>query len=186
MPIYLVRPGLWRTLWLLTELSLPGVPLPVVWAVPSSYSLHCKAGATIVAQSKQKTDPESVKYDCKPRPNQVSHFKRPGRYEINAGCDCRRFFGQSSRVAKSSSNAGGDRTPHYFHPADRGTSRHYPGTLRPALRRLLPLGIKRVNGIKITIRSRKPPPKKLQCTHGSGGSDHPGGAFRSVSARPSR
>ena len=37
------------------------VPLPVVWAVPSSYSLHCKAGATIVAQSKQKTDSESIK-----------------------------------------------------------------------------------------------------------------------------
>jgi len=79
MPIYLARPGLWRTLWLLTELSLPGVPLPVLWAVPPSYSLHCKAGATIVAQSKQKTDPESIKYDYKPRPNQVSHFKRPGR-----------------------------------------------------------------------------------------------------------
>ena len=64
----------------------------------------------MVAQTKQKTDSESIKYDYKPRPNHVSHFKRSGRYEINASCDCQRFFGQSSKAAKSSPFAGGDRT----------------------------------------------------------------------------
>lgn len=43
MPIYLVWPGLRRKLCLLTELSLPGVPLPLASAVPSFYSLPCEA-----------------------------------------------------------------------------------------------------------------------------------------------
>jgi len=43
MPIYLAWPGLRRKLCVLTELSLPGVPLPLESAVPSFYSLHCEA-----------------------------------------------------------------------------------------------------------------------------------------------
>jgi hypothetical protein len=61
MPIYLARAGIWRMLWLLTELSLPGVRLPLAWAVPPSYSLLFKARAAMAAQTEQETDTESIK-----------------------------------------------------------------------------------------------------------------------------
>jgi hypothetical protein len=54
MPIYFVRLGLWRTLWLLTELSLAGVRLPFAWAIPPSDFLRFKAGAALVAQNRYK------------------------------------------------------------------------------------------------------------------------------------
>ena len=50
MPIYLARLGLWRTLCLLAELSLPGVRLPLEVAISPFYSLLFKAGAAMAAQ----------------------------------------------------------------------------------------------------------------------------------------
>ena len=148
MPIYLVRRGPGLRVRLLTELSLPGDRLPRVWAVPSSYSLRCEAGAAWRLKLNKKQIQKAEKYDYKLRRNQVSPFNRSQDYEINAGCGWQRFFGQSSKAAENNPFAVAGRSPRFFRQADGGTSQHHraiaPGTLRPALRRLFPLGIKRV------------------------------------------
>ncbi len=109
MPIYLARPGLWHRLRLLIELSLPGLRLPLAWAVSLLLFPAFRSRSRHGGPNETKTDSESKKYDCKFRPDNVLHFKRPGRHEINASCDSRRFFGQSGKAAKSGSFAGGDR-----------------------------------------------------------------------------
>ena len=61
MPIYFARLGLWHIVCLLAEPSLPGVRLPLAWAVPASYSMLFKAGAAMAAPNEQETDTESIK-----------------------------------------------------------------------------------------------------------------------------
>jgi hypothetical protein len=84
-----------------TELSLPGVRVPSVGQslplIPCTAKLEPQWRLNLNRKQTQKAE----KYDYKFRPNQVSHCKRSGRYEINASCDCHRFFGQAGQGGKS-------------------------------------------------------------------------------------
>ena len=83
---------------------------PSYWHSFPSYSLRCKAGAAIAAQTKQRKQfQKEQKYDDKHKTNSASRFQRTGRHEINASCDWQRFFAQSIKAAKRSPIPGGDR-----------------------------------------------------------------------------